>query len=146
MVSKKPGELILAVFFVFLGVVLYVSTKNFPERAQTSTAVYVRFIGAGMALLSAIDFVLVLRKKSKDSGSIEIFTNKTYFFGIVGLMILYMVLLMLNVGFMVATVPFLIATSLLLGYRNWKNMVVSFVVLLFATYFVFFKMLQVPIP
>jgi tripartite tricarboxylate transporter TctB family protein len=143
MVSKKPGELALAAFFVFLGIVLYVSTAEFPERAQTSTAVYVRFVGLGMAILSAVDFVMTLKKKS---GKVELFNNKKYFFGLVGMMLAYMMLLMLNVGFMIATIPFLAATSLLLGYRNWKIMAISFVGILLSTYLVFFKMLQVPMP
>ena len=143
MVNKKPGELALAAFFVFLGIALYISSLSFPERAQTSTAVYVRFVGAGMAILSAVDFILTLRK---ESGKIELFANKLYFFGLVGLMIAYMVLLMLDVGFMIATVPFLAAASLLLGYRNWKVMGMSFVTILVATYFIFFRLLQVPMP
>jgi hypothetical protein len=143
MVNKKPGELALAAFFVFLGIFLFISTASFPQRAQTSTAVYVRFIGVGMAVLSAIDFVISLKKESK---RIELFTNKTYFFGLVGLMLVYMILLMLNVGFMIATLPFLAATSLLLGYRNWKIMAISFVAILLSTYLVFFRLLQVPMP
>lgn len=143
MVNKKPGELALAAFFVFLGIFLYASTASFPARAQTSTAMYVRFIGAGMAVLSAMDFVISLRKESK---KIELFTNKSFFFGLVGLMLAYMILLMLNVGFMIATLPFLAATSLLLGYRNWKIMAVSFVTILLSTYLVFFRLLQVPMP
>ena len=143
MVNKKPGEIALAAFFVFLGIFLYASTASFPARAQTSTAMYVRFIGAGMAVLSAMDFVISLRKESK---KIELFTNKTFFFGLVGLMLAYMILLMLNVGFMIATLPFLAATSLLLGYRNWKIMAVSFVTILLSTYLVFFRLLQVPMP
>lgn len=143
MVQKKPGELALAAFFVFLGIVLYISAASFPERAQTSTALYVRFVGLGMAVLSAIDFVIFLNKKSS---KIELFTNKNYFFGLVGLMLAYMILLMLNVGFMIATIPFLVATSLLLGYRNWKIMAISFVGILLSTYVVFFRLLQVPMP
>lgn len=143
MVNKKPGELTLAAIFVFLGIILYISAASFPERSQTSTAVYVRFVGAGMALLSAADFIISLRKKS---GRIKLFRNPVYFFGLIGLMLAYMILLMLNVGFMIATVPFLVATALLLKYRNWKIMIVSFVGILLSTYLVFFKMLQVPMP
>jgi len=143
MVNKKPGELALAAFFVFLGITLFISAAGFPERAQTSTAVYVRFVGLGMALLAAIDIVITLRK---ESGKIELFNNRTYFFGLVGLMVAYMVLLMLNVGFLISTIPFLAATSLLLGYRNWKIMALSFVGILLSTYFVFFRLLQVPMP
>lgn len=143
MVNKKPGELALAAFFVFLGIVLFASTSKFPERAQTSTAVYVRFVGFGMAILAAIDFILSLKK---ESGKVELFTNKIYFFGLVGLMSAYMILLMFNVGFMIATIPFLAATALLLGYRNWKIMSISFVGILLSTYLVFFKLLQVPMP
>jgi len=143
MVSKKPGELALAAFFVFLGIVLFVSAAGFPERAQTSTAVYVRFIGVAMTILAAVDFVISLRK---ESAKVELFSNKKFFFGLVGLMLAYMILLMLNVGFMIATIPFLAATSLLLGYRNWKIMGISFVGILLATYFVFFRLLQVPMP
>ena len=143
MVHKKPGELALAAFFVFLGIVIYTSAASFPERAQTSTALYVRFVGMGMAVLAAIDFVISLRKSSV---RIELFTNKTYFFGLVGLMTVYMVLLLLNVGFMISTIPFLVATSLLLGYRKWKVMAVSFVTILLSTYVVFFRLLQVPMP
>ncbi|OQY32552.1 MAG: hypothetical protein B6241_10755 [Spirochaetaceae bacterium 4572_59] len=143
MVNKKPGELALAAFFVFLGIVLYISAAGFPERAQTSTAVYVRFVGAGMALLSVADFFMTLRK---ESGKVELFTNKTYFFGLVGLMLIYMILLMLDVGFMIATIPFLTATALLLGNRNWKIMATSYVSILVSTYLVFFRLLQVPMP
>jgi hypothetical protein len=143
MARKKPGELGLAAFFVILGVVLYVSTNNFPERAQTSTAVYVRFVGAGMAVLSAIDFVLTMRKQDVE---IQFFANRVYFFGLVGLMIAYMVLLMLDVGFLVATLPFLLASGVLLGYRNWKTMGITFVTTLAATYFIFFRLLDVPMP
>ncbi len=143
MVNKKPGELSLAAIFVFLGIMLYISTADFPERAQTSTAVYVRFVGAGMALLSAVDFIMTLKKKS---GEVRLFRNPAYFFGLIGLMLAYMILLMLNVGFLVATVPFLVAAALLLKYRNWKIMIASFVGILLSTYLVFFKMLQVPMP
>lgn len=143
MVNKKPGELALAAFFVFLGIALYISAAGFPERAQTSTAVYVRFVGAGMAVLSVVDFIMTLRK---ESGKVELFTNRTYFIGLIGLMLAYMILLMLNVGFLIATIPFLAATALLLGYRNWKIMAISFVSILVSTYLVFFKMLQVPMP
>ena len=143
MVQKKPGELALAAFFVFLGIILFINSFSFPERAQTSTAVYVRFVGLGMALLAAVDFVKSMKKKS---GRIELFTNKKYFFGLVLLMLAYMILLMLNVGFMISTIPFLAATSLLLGYRNWKIMTISFVGILLSTYLIFFKLLQVPMP
>ena len=117
MVHKKPGELALAAFFVFLGIVIYTSAASFPERAQTSTALYVRFVGMGMAVLAAVDFVISLRRSSV---RIELFTNKTYFFGLVGLMTVYMVLLLLNVGFMISTIPFLVATSLLLDIGSGK--------------------------
>lgn len=143
MVYKKPGELALDVFFVMLGIVLFMSAASFPERAQTSTAIYVRFVGFGMAALAGSDFIITLRKSS---GRIELFTSKTYFFGLVGSMTVYMILLLLDVGFMISTIPFLAATSLLLGYRKWKVMALSFVIILLSTYFVFFRMLQVPMP
>ena len=143
MARKKPGELGFAAFFVALGVMLFISAGNFPERAQTSTAVYVRFVGIGMAVLSGIDFILTLRKQDVE---IELFANKAYFFGLVGLMVVYMVLLMLDVGFMISTLPFLAAASLLLGYRNWKTMAITFVTTLLGTYFIFFRLLDVPMP
>jgi Tripartite tricarboxylate transporter TctB family len=143
MVAKKPGELALAAFFVFLGITLFISSLSFPERAQTSTAVYVRFVGAGMAVLAALDFFLTLRK---EGGTVELFTSKVYFFGLVGLMVVYLILLMLDLGFMISTIPFLAAASLLLGYRNWKVMGVSFVTILVLTYLIFFRLLQVPMP
>ena len=93
--------------------------------------------------MSLVDIFITLRK---ESGKVELFTNKTYFFGLIGLMLAYMILLMLNVGFMIATVPFLAATALLLGYRNWKIMALSFGGILISTYLVFFRMLQVPMP
>jgi hypothetical protein len=143
MAQKKHGELGLAAFFVVLGVMLVISAGNFPERAQTSTAVYVRFVGLGMAILAGADFLLTLRK---EGAVIELFANKVYFFGLVGLMIAYMVLLMLDVGFLVSTLPFLIGASILLGYRKWRTMAITFVTTLLATYFIFFRLLEVPMP
>ena len=90
--SRRVAEVLLLSGFLVLAVLLFRSTASYPESVQGSTAMYVRFLGAALGILCALELIFTLKKRRDDDNPPEkmnIAINPVRFWGLFLLLVIY---------------------------------------------------------
>ena len=143
---KRIAELILLGGFLILAVLLHRSTASYPETVQGSTAMYVRFLGAALGILCALELLVSWKKHSSVRGDkMDIAKNPAGFWGLLLLMLVYSAALP-GLGFYLSSALFLPLAMLLLGARKPISIVLTSAGVLLFVYLVFARLLEVSLP
>jgi len=142
--TRKILDIIILTGLTLVAVLLYVSTAQYPQSVQHSTASYVRFLSASLAMLAVIQIGISV-KKIAEQEKVFFYTNRRRFFTLLALLVLYVVVIFF-LGFMLATMFFLPSTMYAMGYRNKKIIVISSIGLLLFLELIFVMFLRVPLP
>ncbi len=135
------GNVLIPATFIAIAILLYLMTLNFPEEEAGPSAIPHLWIAA-LILLSIFLIVQALMGKTEaDPGNGRLDMLALF----IGATIAYL-LLMQVIGYYLSTFLFLIAVMYFLSYRKYVMMfAVSCGWLIFA-YFVFQRMLYIPLP
>jgi len=136
------GQILVIMALAFLSLVFLVMTIWFPVRGEVSAAVVPRIWIAGIFACLIYLFIHILRKtEDPDEPAGDVGLS----FKFMGITLAYIVLMVL-VGYFIASLCFLAATMTLLSYRRpLVILAISFGWMLFS-YLVFFRVLFVPLP
>ncbi len=141
------GEVTISLILIFGSVFLYFVTLNFPEGKLSKTAgpaAMPRMWIFGLVLFSSWLIVRVIRRPNEE----KVTTDAGKLFKSISLMALMVAYLIVMhwIGYYVATFLFLTAGMYLLSFRKHWLILLSSVVFVAFSYFVFWKVLQVPLP
>ena len=138
------GRILVPLFFIEFASVFGIIVLGFPEMKGDE-------VGPGVVPFLWIIGILVLAlfllirgfmgKEEVDPKWGE--TVKVIIF--IGMTILYLFMMQI-IGYTLATLAYLIGGMLYLSYKNWKVMITISVVWVIFSYFIFFKLLYVPLP
>jgi putative tricarboxylic transport membrane protein len=143
--TKRVAELLLLSAFLILAVSLYVSTANYPESVQGSTANYVRFLAISLGILCAAELFICLAKVGEGRTQLNIAKIPFRFWGLLVLLTVYSVVLE-PLGFYLASALFLPAAMVVLGARKKGQICFTTIGVLGFVYLVFERLLTVPLP
>lgn len=144
--TKRLTEILILGAFLIMAVGLYMSTSDFPEMVQGSTATYIRFLAISLGILCLVEAGLWLRKRDKDKGKKLDMTSAPFrFWSLLILMFVFSLLLEL-LGFYVTSALFLPITMFVLGSRSVLNALLTSGGVLLFVFLVFGKLLGVPLP
>ena len=142
--TKKYIDLAVLVLFVVIAVLLYRSTASYPGIAQNTSAYYVKFLAVFIGSLSALQIILNIAK-NKGNSKLRLTEHVPRFFGLLGALIVFG-LVFEHLGFFISAGVFIPVVAFILGYRNYKVIIITtFSVLLFV-YLVFVELLSVNLP
>ncbi len=145
--SRRVAEALLLSAFLVLAVLLFRSTASYPESVQGSTAMYVRFLGAALGFLCALELIFSFKKRGegKPAKKMDIAVNPVRFWGLLLLLVIYCAALS-KLGFYLASALFLPLSMLLLGARNFLTILLTSGGVLLFVYLVFARLLEVSLP
>ncbi|RLC52696.1 MAG: hypothetical protein DRZ79_00765 [Candidatus Cloacimonadota bacterium] len=136
------GGITIPLSFIFLIIIFYLVSLNFPEGTKVGPAVVPRLWMFVLIPLNLYLLVQALRKKTdKDSEK----GNTKIVFTFIALLVFYLVALVF-IGYFISTFIFIFVSMLILGYRKYVSMVIISAIWIIFSYFVFYKLLQVPLP
>ena len=142
---------LLLVGFLTLAVLFYRNTASYPVFVQGSTASYVRFLALSLGILSVADLLLSLKRQRGGGGNADGGEepaggmNFKRFWALLILLVLYSWALG-PFGFFLASVVFLPVAMFAMGSRRVVSIAGTSAGILVFTYFVFDKLLEVPLP
>ena len=146
--SRRVAEVLLLSGFLVLAVLLFRSTASYPESVQGSTAMYVRFLGAALGLLCALELIFTLKRRRDDDNPPEkmnIAVKPVRFWSLFLLLVIYCTALS-TLGFYIASALFLPLSMILLGARKPLTILLTSGGVLLFVYFVFARLLEVSLP
>ncbi len=140
------AEVVIGLILIFLSVFLYWLTLDFPEGKLSKTAGPAAMPRFWIYGLVAVNMVLIVNTiKMKEYLKQENGSNLFKSLGLVGLMVTY--LFVVNIlGYYLSTFLFLSAGAYLLGYRKHLLILTTAIGFSVFSYFIFYKILQVPLP
>lgn len=150
--NSKTLDFIYVALTIALAVFLYMSTSLdylvdgrplYSESTQDKTAVYVRFLAIALGFMS----LLLLGKTliAHSPRPLDFIKRPKAFFSLVIALIVY-VLIMLKLGFFIASALFLPVTMWLMGHRSPLVIGLSTIGLLGFIYLLFVQLFGVPLP
>ncbi|PIE64164.1 MAG: hypothetical protein CSA26_09545 [Desulfobacterales bacterium] len=144
--TKRLAEILILLSFLVIAVALYMSTADFPDMVQGSTATYIRFLAISLGILCIVEVGLWMGKKEKEAGKkLGMTSAPVRFWSLLILMFVYS-LLIEQCGFYVTSALFLPITMFVLGARNLLLTLVTSAGVLLFIFLVFGKILGVPLP
>jgi putative tricarboxylic transport membrane protein len=138
------GRIIIPLFFIEFTVVFGILALNFPKaRGDEVGASIVPFLWLicifGLALYLLIRGITRQEEKDPEWGRV----GKVFIF--LGMTVAYLFIMQL-IGYSLATLLYLICGMLFLSYRNWKVMITISGGWVLFSYFIFYRLLYVPLP
>ncbi|MBC8384835.1 MAG: tripartite tricarboxylate transporter TctB family protein, partial [Candidatus Cloacimonetes bacterium] len=142
--SKRnfSGKIMIPVFFLLLSIILFIISFSFPSNERVGPSVIPRLWIFILIPLNIYVLIDVLRQKKEIEHHNE---NKNVVFRFIGLLILYLIGI-LYLGYFISSSIFLIVGIYMLGYRRILPMLLISAGWLLFSYFVFYKLLYVPLP
>ena len=138
------GRIIVPLFFIEFASVFGIIALGFPEMKgdEVGPGVVPALWILGILALSIFLFVKgIMGKENSDPEWGKIIKVITF----IGMTILYLFVMQI-IGYNLATLAYLIGGMLYLSYRNWKVMITISVGWVIFSYFIFFRLLYVPLP
>ncbi|MDN5354330.1 MAG: putative tricarboxylic transport rane protein [Candidatus Cloacimonadota bacterium] len=136
------GSLLIPIFFIILSLIFFLLSFTFPSKEEVSSAVVPRL---WIFLLIPLNIIVLIKNVKKEQVVKESSVSSKMVFKFMFLLILYL-LGIYYLGYFISTFFFLPAGILMLGYRKyWSTLFISLGWLLFS-YFIFYKLLFVPLP
>lgn len=142
--TKKTIDRVVLLLFILMSALLYFSTADYTGIAKTTSAHYVKFLAIFIGSLSALQLVINLFK-DKSVDRLQISEHLPRFFGLLVALVIF-ALLFEHLGFFISAGIFIPSVALLLGYRNYINIVVTTCFVLIFVYLIFVKLLSVNLP
>jgi hypothetical protein len=138
------GRIILPLFFVEFTAVFGILALNFPkatgDEVGASIVPFLWLIGIfSLALFLLIRGLSGQEEEDPEWGRV----GKVFIF--LGMTVVYLLIMQL-IGYSLATLLYLICGMLFLSYRNWKVMITISGGWVLFSYFIFYRLLYVPLP
>lgn len=142
--TKKYIDRAVLLLFIVVAVFLYLSTADYPGIAKNTSAYYVKFLAVFIGVLSVIQLLISLFK-DRSNNRLHISDHLPRFFGLLTVLIIFAVVFE-QLGFFISAGIFIPVVALILGYRNYINLVITTVSVLVFVYLIFVKLLSVNLP
>ncbi|MDY6916279.1 MAG: tripartite tricarboxylate transporter substrate-binding protein, partial [Candidatus Cloacimonadota bacterium] len=139
---KMAGEILIPILFILISLLFLLLSFTFPSLEEVSSAVVPRLWIFILIPLNIIVLIKSLRKKEEIKYSSS---NVKMVYNFICLLILYL-LAMHYIGYFISTFLFVTTAILLLGYRKYIVLLMISVGWLLFSYFVFYRLLYVPLP
>jgi len=139
---QYAGGIMIPLSFLFLIIIFYLVSLNFPPGTKVGPSVVPRLWMFALIPLNLYLLIQSLRQKT-DKDFVKGRTEIVFTF--IGLLILYLAALVI-IGYFISTFIFIFVSMLILGYRKYVSMVIISAIWIIFSYFVFYKLLQVPLP
>jgi len=140
--KRKYNGLMIPVFFILLSILFYVISFSFPSNEKVGPSVVPRL---WIFILIPLNIYLITTILKQKGNIEEISNNKLMVFKFVGLLILYLISIF-YLGYFISSFVFLFFGIYMLGYRNYLTMLLLSTGWLLFSYFVFYKLIFVPLP
>ncbi len=139
----KFGRIMIPLFFIFLSIIFYLITYSFPVNEKVGPSVVPRLWIAFIIPLSLYLLFDILRK---DKENIEIPKGDIPIVWKFFLLLVVYLISMIYIGYFISSFLFVFFAMLLLGYKKYSTMVLISAGWIVFSYFVFYRMLFVPLP
>lgn len=140
--SNTLGRMMVIGFFLMMSIIFYLQSFIFSVSSEVGPAVVPRL---WIFTLVPLCILLVINtfKNKEDIEKSEIRIDIVLTF--IGFLVMYL-LIMHYIGYFFSTFIFLITGMIYLGYKNKKVMITTAAIWIAFSYFIFFKILYVPLP
>jgi len=140
--ASTLGRIMVIGFFLLISIVFYLQSFLFPVSSEVGPAVVPRLWIFALVPLSLLLLVKTLRnKEGVEQAGPRIDIVLTF----IGFLVVYL-LAMNYIGYFLSTFLFMIAGMIYLGYKNKKVMLITAATWIVFSYFIFYKILFVPLP
>jgi len=126
----------------FLSVIFFVISFSFPSNEKVGPSVIPRLWIFVLIPLNLITLINIFRNKEAVDHSDE--QQKTVY-QFIGLLIIYLISIY-YIGYFISSFIFLFMGIYMLGYRKYRTMLIISAGWLIFSYFIFYKLLFVPLP
>lgn len=136
------GRMMVIGFFLIVSIIFYLQTFIFPVSSEVGPAVVPRLWIFTLVPLCILLLINTLRNKvgiEQTGRKVDIVLT------FIGFLVIYL-LAMNYIGYFISTFIFLITGMIYLGYKNKKVMFTTAAIWIMFSYFIFFKILFVPLP
>lgn len=142
--SRTTIDRIVLAGFVFLSVLLYLSTDSFPGIAQKTSAKYVRFLAFCLGGLSLVQLGISLLKDDH-TGTLNLSSHYPRFLGLIAALLAF-AFTFKTLGFFIPAAVFIPVVAIMLGQRNPVLILSTSIGLLAFVYLIFVMLLGVTLP
>ncbi|MDP7025722.1 MAG: tripartite tricarboxylate transporter substrate-binding protein [Candidatus Marinimicrobia bacterium] len=136
------GRIMVIEFFLIMSIIFYLQSFIFPVSSEVGPAVVPRLWIFTLVPLCILLLINTLRNKE---GIEKAGTRIDIVLTFIGFLVIYL-LMMHYIGYFLSTFIFLITGMIYLGYKNKKVMITTATIWIMFSYFIFFKILFVPLP
>jgi len=144
--SKRMGSLVVTLAFLALALLLLAESYSEDYHlSRASTAMGPAFFPRIVLFLILGLGVLVIAQTIRQGKEMADTSGMARVLGLAALTVIYGIA-MDWIGFVFASIPYVIATAVLLGYRRWQWVVPVSVLYAFAVWFLFQKVLLIILP
>ena len=142
--KEYTGRILIPLFFIEFASVFGIIALGFPESAaeEVGPGVVPGLWITGILVLALYLFIRAFTGKEEADPAWGRMSKVLTF---IGMTILYLFVMQL-IGYTAATLAYLIGGMLYLSYRNWKVMITISLGWVVFSYFIFIKLLYVPLP
>ena len=140
--ASALGRIMVIGFFLILSVVFFLQTFIFPENSEVGPAVVPRLWIFTLVPLCVLLLINTFRNKEGIEKTEQKLDTVLMF---IGFLVTYL-LMMYYIGYFLSTFIFIITGIFYLGYKNIKIMIATALIWIMFSYFIFFKILYIPLP
>jgi hypothetical protein len=140
--KEYRGQFVVLVALVYVSVVFFIMTFGFRKSGSVSAAAVPRLWIFGILACCTYLLVIMIRGTEAPDPSSSSFLKPIQYI----LLCLVYVILIPYLGFFIASLAFLVIGIVILSYRKWLVIIGIAVGWLAFSYFLFYKLLFVPLP
>ncbi|OGD16607.1 hypothetical protein A2V47_08130 [Candidatus Atribacteria bacterium RBG_19FT_COMBO_35_14] len=144
-------EILLSIFFIIISMTIYVLTYQFPKQTVAlSPKVFPQFVSACLFILSLVLLIQGITgvKKESEQKKVKLALNNIFLLKMLTMIILafFYTRILMIVGFVVATPPFIAGSMLLFNEKKWFLIVTVSIVATAVLYILFRIVFKIPLP
>lgn len=141
--DEYKSDYIIAIFLIFLGIIIYISIFKFPVDTQLYPKVIAFSLIASSLILLIRSFFYIFLKRGKNGKKIIIAAPIVFYFFLVNLVFVFSIYF---IGFYLVSLLYLLGSLYLLGQKNFLISFLYSLTLVVFLYIVFTVFLHVPVP